>query len=106
VISLHSLLLLTTSTVMLELAVAHENAQSAARDPTAPPRPRGHLWRTLGSALRNALIHPVQTPILLGLAFAQTGWVLPKDIDVSLGLIGQAYSPVALMLVGITLAQA
>src|SRR5690606_27115905 len=36
----------------------------------------------------------------------QTGWVLPKDIDVSLGLIGQAYSPVALMLVGIMLAQA
>ena len=55
-------------------------------------------------ALRNAIIHPVQAPILLGLLFAQTGLAIPAVLDRPIALLGQAFSPVALMLVGITLA--
>ena len=99
-ISLHSLVLLTSATVFLELALAQEDAQriepgGAGRRPMA---------RTVLRALRNAIVHPVQAPILLGLLFAQTGLEIPAAIDKPIALLGQAFSPVALMLVGITLA--
>ena len=99
-ISLHSLVLLTSATVFLELALAQEDAQSvepggAGRRPMA---------RTVLRALRNAIVHPVQAPILLGLLFAQTGLEIPAALDKPIALLGQAFSPVALMLVGITLA--
>jgi len=38
------------------------------------------------------------------LLFAQTGLEIPAAIDKPIALLGQAFSPVALMLVGITLA--
>ncbi len=96
-ISLHSLVLLTSATLILELAVAHETA-------TAPGATKRPMARTVGRALRNAIIHPVQLPILLGLVFAQTGLTLPETIDKTLALLGQAFGPVALILVGLTLA--
>ena len=43
-------------------------------------------------------------PILLGLAFAQTGLVVPAVLDKPLQLLGQALGPMALLLVGVTLA--
>ncbi|MEJ8859288.1 AEC family transporter [Variovorax robiniae] len=98
-ISLHSLVLLTSATVVLELAVAHENAaQSGGR------QDRKAMLRTVGRALRNAIIHPVPLPIIAGLLFAQTGWTLPVAIDTPINLLGQAFSPVALAMVGVTLA--
>jgi malonate transporter len=93
-ISLHSVVLLTSATLVLELAVARESA-GAVRVP---------MVRTVGRALRNAIIHPVPLPIVLGLLFAQTGLVLPAFLDRTLLLLGQAFSPVALVMVGITLA--
>ncbi|MDM0011788.1 AEC family transporter [Variovorax sp. J22P168] len=98
-ISLHSLVLLTSATVFLELAVAREEALRIGADQGRPG-----MARTVGRALRNAIIHPVQAPILLGLLFAQTGLAIPEVIDKPLALLGHAFSPVALMLVGITLA--
>ena len=96
-ISLHSLVLLTSATMVLELAVAHENASQsgAARPPMA---------RTLWRAFYSSLVHPVVLPIFAGLAFAQTGWQLPEVIDKPILLLGQAFTPVALVMVGITLA--
>jgi malonate transporter and related proteins len=43
-------------------------------------------------------------PILLGLAYAQTGWGLHAVVDRPLQLLGNAFSPLAVVLVGITLA--
>ncbi|MGO4393213.1 AEC family transporter [Variovorax sp. M-6] len=99
-ISLHSLVLLTSATVFLELAVAHEDAQR--REPGGEGRRA--MARAVARALRNAIIHPVQAPILLGLLFAQTGLAIPEALDKPIALLGQAFSPVALVLVGITLA--
>ncbi len=99
-ISLHSLVLLTSATVVLELAVAHENAARSG----AGRQDRKAMLRTVGRALRNAIVHPVPLPIIAGLLFAQTGWTLPVAIDTPINLLGQAFSPVALAMVGVTLA--
>lgn len=95
-VSLHALVLLTAGTVVLELAVAHE----------AATRQRGTsaLLRIVLGAVRNAVIHPVPLPIIAGLLFAQTGWVIPEVVDRPLHWLGQAFGPLALLLVGMTLA--
>lgn len=93
-VSLHALVLLTAGTVLLELAVAREAAATAPRA----------MWRTVLGAVRNAVVHPVPLPILAGLLFAQTGWALPEVVDRPLQWLGQAFGPLALLLVGVTLA--
>jgi malonate transporter and related proteins len=97
-ISLHALILLTLATVVLELLVAREAAQQA-------PGGERHMLATVGMAVRNAVVHPVPLPIIAGLLFAQTGLVLPEVVDRPLQLLGAAFGPVALVLVGVTLAQ-
>ncbi|WP_027995132.1 AEC family transporter [Simplicispira psychrophila] len=96
-ISVHSLILLTSATVVFELAAAHQSARAGGH---APP----HLLRTVAQAVRSGILHPVPLPILVGLAFAQTGLVLPEVVDRPLQLLGQALGPLALLLVGVTLA--
>lgn len=98
-ISLHALVLLTMATVVLELLQAREQVQSG----DAAPR---HRLATIGMAVKNAVVHPVPMPIMAGLLFAQTGWTLPGVVDRPLLLLGNAFGPVALVLVGVTLAQA
>lgn len=97
-ISLHALILLTLATIVLELLTAREAAQRA--DGNAP-----HVWTTVSLAVRNAIIHPVPLPIIAGLLFAQTGFTVPAVVDRPLQLLGAAFGPVALVLVGVTLAQ-
>ena len=94
-VTVHSLVLLTSATMMLELAVARE------RLPGAAPR---HALATVLNALKNSIWHPVTLPLLAGLLFAWTGWQLPQAIETPLELMAKAFSPVALMLVGVTLA--
>lgn len=94
-VSVHALVLLTAATLVLELVVQRERA--AATSPVG-------LLRTTGRVLGSTLLHPVPLPILLGLAFAQTGWSLPAMVDKPLALLGQAFAPVALLLVGASLA--
>lgn len=96
-IPIHSLLLLTTATVVLEFAAARE--QAAAR-----PEVASRLWTVGLRALRKALIHPVPLPIIAGLLFAQTGWTLPPWLDTPMALLGQGFGPLALFLVGVSLA--
>jgi malonate transporter and related proteins len=96
-ISVHSLVLLTTATVVLELAVARE----AAQQPHAAQR---SIAVTVFSAAKNAVLHPVPLPIICGLLFAQTGWAIPAVIDQPMALLANAFAPLALLLVGITLA--
>lgn len=113
-VSLHSLVILTTATVVLELAVARDSARAAASLPMAesvgnPGVGAGALRQspmlaTVLQAVRNAVIHPVPIPIMAGLLFAQTGWTLPAVIDRPLLLLGQAFGPMALVMVGISVA--
>lgn len=96
-IPIHSLVLLTAATVALEFALAREQA---ARSPVRA----GHLLRVSALALRKALVHPVPLPIIAGLLFAQTGWVVPASVEVVMQAMGRAFGPLALVLVGIALA--
>lgn len=96
-IPIHSLLLLTVATMALEIVMAHE---STARAP-------GAGWRALrvgARAFGRAMLHPVPLPIVAGLLFAQTGWVIPAWLDTPMGWIGKAFGPLALLLVGVALA--
>ena len=106
-ISLHALIMLTLATVMLELAVAHEAASKISPESAndAGSRRRRMVRMVLG-ALRNGILHPVPVPIVIGLLFAQTGLVLPEVVDRPLMLLGNAMGPLALVLVGATLASA
>lgn len=95
-ISLHALVLLTLATVMLELAVAREEAASGAGGGR-------HMMLTVLGAVRNGIIHPVPLPIIAGLLFAQTGLQIPAVLDRPMQLLGNAFGPLALVLVGVTL---
>ena len=100
-ISMNALIMLTLATIALEFAVAREaNSVSGLSAGTAPRHP----VKIVLIAIRNGIVHPVPLPIILGLLFAQTGWVLPGVVDRPLQLLANAMGPLALILVGITLA--
>ncbi|HNI75715.1 MAG TPA: AEC family transporter [Giesbergeria sp.] len=99
-ISVHALILLTVATVVLELALARNQPGGADGQAHVPPA----LWRMVLQALWSGLVHPVPLPIMAGLLYAQTGWPIPPLIDKPLQLLGQALGPLALLLVGVTLA--
>lgn len=96
-VSVHALILLTVGSVVLELVVAREAREGGERAP--------HVLETAWSAFKGALIHPIPLPIISGLLFAQTGWSLPAVVDKPLQLLGSAFGPLALVLVGVTLAR-
>jgi len=98
-ISVHSLVLVSMITLNLEWHRAQSSRE--AMEGTS----RVALWATLGLALRQSIFHPVPMPILLGLAFSQTGWALPEALDRPLQWLGAAFGPMALLLVGINLSQ-
>ncbi len=90
-ISLHGLLLLTVLTVLAEADLARGSG-SASR------------WATLRVTVRNTLIHPVVLPVLAGLLWNLTGLGLHPVVDQSLQTLGQAAVPMALALIGASLA--
>ena len=96
-VSVHALVLLTTATIVLELAVLREEAAAGRHSDR-------HMAHTVLLAMRNAIIHPVPLPIIAGLLFAQSGLALPAVIDKPLQLLANAFGPLALLLVGVTLA--
>jgi malonate transporter len=88
-ISVHAIIMLTTATLMLEwLRKKDENT---------------HPLQTALVALRSALLQPTTWPIVLGLVYSQTGFNIPVVLDRPMQLLGQAFSPLALVLVGLTL---
>jgi len=97
-IPIHSLVLLTTATVLLESMLARERSAGS-------PAATGRLVRVAGHALRKALVHPVPLPIIAGLLFAQTGLEIPPWLMQPMRWLASAFGPVALVLVGITLAR-
>lgn len=96
-ISVHAFILLSVGAVVLELAVA--------REARARGEATSSLWSTLGAVMKSTLIHPIPLPILCGLLYAQTGWSLPVVLDKPLQLLGSAFGPIALLLVGVSLAR-
>lgn len=95
-ISVHALVLLTLATVVLELAVAREAAAAGQQGGQ-------HMLLTVLAAVRNGIVHPVPLPIIVGLLFAQTGLVIPALLDKPLLLLSNAFGPITLLLVGVTL---
>jgi predicted permease len=100
IIAVHALILLTLTTVVFELAVQRERSAGAA-DIQGPGMSKQVL-----SAARSGLFNPSTTPALLGLAFAQSGWVLPTAVDRTLQLLAAGMAPLALLVVGASLATA
>lgn len=96
-VSVHALILLTVGSIVLELAAARAARQSGGEAP--------HLLATAWSAFKGSLIHPIPLPIMCGLLFAQTGWALPGVVDKPLQLLGNAFGPLSLVLVGVSLAR-
>ncbi|WP_180682640.1 AEC family transporter [Tepidicella baoligensis] len=95
-VSVHALILLTAGAIVLELAAAREARDRGGEAP--------HVWQTAWSAIKGSLIHPIPLPIVCGLLFAQTGLTLPGVVDKPLQLLGSAFGPLALVLVGVSLA--
>ena len=96
-ISVHALVLLTSGTIIFELAAARQASlagQAQARS----------MGRTIAQAVKNSILHPIPLPIIAGVLYAQTGLPVPAVVDKPLQLLGQALGPMSLLLVGVTLA--
>ncbi len=100
-LSVHAIIMLTTATLLLEWLKL--KAKKSNHATSGKPHEQAHPAAVALQALRGALLQPTTWPILLGLAFSQTGLALPVVIDRPLQLLGQAFSPLALVLVGLTL---
>jgi malonate transporter and related proteins len=90
VITFHSLLLLTSMTLVAEL--------------------EGELtFAAFLKTIRSVLLHPVIVPILLGLLWSfvnqLTGFVFPSSLDKALEVLSGAAAPLSLVLLGASLAQ-
>jgi predicted permease len=96
IVSLHALVLLTVTTALVELDIAHAQAASGQADM--------HLGRTLAATARNTIIHPVVLPVLCGLAWNGVGLPVPAAMDEILRTLGQAVVPLCLVLIGMSLA--
>ena len=96
IVSLHALVLLTLSTALVELDLAHAQHGRGAIGT--------HLAATLLSTARNTVIHPVVLPVLIGITWNLLGLPLPSLADEILQTLGQAVVPLCLVLIGLSLA--
>ena len=92
-IAVHSLIMLSLATVVLELVTTREKSDQQT-----------HALRIMAISIWNTLKQPMIFPIIAGLLYAQTVWGIPAVIDKPLQLLAGAFSPLAVILVGITLA--
>ena len=58
-----------------------------------------------GKTLRSVLRNPIVASILIGTAYGLTGLALPQMLDVPLGMVSQSASPMALVVLGMGLAE-
>lgn len=100
-LSVHAIIMLTSATLMLEWIKLKSEKLNLAF--SGKPHQRSHPAASALEALWGSVRQPTTWPIVLGLAFSQTGLTLPIVIDRPLQLLGQAFSPLALVLVGLTL---
>lgn len=98
-ISVHALVLLTSGTIIFELAAARQRRQQGNEGVV-----HEGMGRTIAQAVKNSILHPIPLPIIAGVLYAQTGLPVPAMVDTPLQLMGQALGPMSLLLVGVTLA--
>ena len=98
-ISVHALVLLTSGTIIFELAAARQRRQQGNEGVV-----HEGMGRTIAQAVKNSILHPIPLPIIAGVLYAQTGLPVPEVVDKPLQLLGQALGPMSLLLVGVTLA--
>jgi malonate transporter and related proteins len=94
IIALHSLVLLTTATIWVEIGRARANASA-----TGSPHSAG-LVKSLLHVTKASVIHPVILPIIIGLLWSFAGWPLPEWADQPLGFLASAAGPMMLVLMG------
>ena len=118
-ISMHSLILMSIATLILELIVARNEAGavqlSAETVDVAGPASATSATRTHDAgmthvkntleAIRNTVINPVILPIIAGLGYGALRLPLPEAIDAPLALLAGASGPCSLVLLGASLAQ-
>jgi malonate transporter and related proteins len=92
-VAVHSLIMLSLATVVLELVTLKEKTGE-----------QGHPVKIMAASIWNTFRQPMIFPIIAGLLYAQMGFSIPAVIDKPLQLLGNAFSPLAVILVGITLA--
>jgi malonate transporter and related proteins len=95
-VGVHSVLLLTVLTALVELDLARERRRQGNAD--------AHIGHTLALTLRHTLMHPVVLPVLAGLLLNAAGLGVPRVADEVLQLLGQAAVPLCLVLIGMSLA--
>lgn len=93
IVSVHALALLLVCTALVELDLARARAE-----------PGAGLTPVLLGTLRNAVLHPVVLPVLLGLGWNALGLPLPEAADEVLRVLGSAVVPLCLTLIGMSLA--
>jgi predicted permease len=97
IVSLHALLILTVTTALVELDLAHAHARGAGVPAS--------LAATLATTVRNTLIHPVVLPVVAGIVWNLLGLALPGPLDEMLRLLAQAAVPLCLVIIGLSFAQ-
>jgi predicted permease len=102
-ISVHALLLFSSSTALIErdLAAAH----AAAGAPTDSAQAWQRRWATAKTTLRNTATHPVVLPVMCGLLWNATGLGLHPVADEVLHTLSAAVVPLCLLLIGLSLAE-
>ncbi len=93
IIALHSLILITTATVWIEVWRAKREVATES------------LGHTIVHVVKQSVIHPVILPILVGLTWNFAGLPLPQWIDQPLGFLSQAAGPIMLVLMGAQLSK-
>jgi predicted permease len=96
VVGVHSLVLLTVLTTLVEVDLAHAQRRTDGGN--------ARLVRMLATTARNTIVHPVVLPVVAGLAWNLAGARLPTLADEILATLGQAVVPVCLVLIGVSLA--
>ncbi len=88
IITIHSLILLTTATIWLEIARARQSTEARS------------LSNNVLHVVKTSIIHPVILPILAGLLWSFAQLPLPAWIDQPLGFLASAAGPIMLVLMG------
>jgi predicted permease len=88
IIAMHSLVLLTTATVWLEVWKTRQS-----------PNEHG-IARNLVQVVKASVLHPVILPIIAGLLWSFSGFPLPAWADQPLGFLASAAGPIMLVLMG------
>jgi malonate transporter and related proteins len=93
IIALHSLVIITTATIWIEVWRAKRAMATES------------LGNTVLHVVKQSVIHPVILPILVGLTWNFAGLPLPQWFDQPLGFLASAAGPIMLVLMGAQLSK-